>query len=477
MNDRTNTSRGLAVAFILTITFGIAWGILAVGAIEVLTGYAKGRDRQSYEQLVVLENGDVAIQEGKPVGKHDWNLSYHTLDGRPLSAEQAAHWTPWPQGIRINEPPRSDHQWARLQSHKYFPVSIGYRINERLYWYVARDAEGAYFVGYDRDSRRPVAYAGRKGFQNRPIPAADRLPLEALVLHSRWITPDSAGGLYVYSQGRLDIVDFDAQTFTRVLPEATIRSVGFVDPRRKRISLAAADTAADEEKRSVDPVRLGIATEDGKIRLLDADGNDVASFAIPSAISKTPFRLHRLDDGSALAIAWDRGTAAPELVWFDAGGKILKREKWEPSVRGANESTSAGPILAGFFAAPLPEIAVTTLVFTTSEELIARTGKEREQEIRSVVFWLIPVCVLSLLLAVLADRRRKRFGMSRSYAWIAFVFLFGVPGYLAFLAHRRWPALVPCSSCDANTPCNRPACTRCGTAFPTPRLTGTEVFC
>jgi hypothetical protein len=90
----------------------------------------------------------------------------------------------------------------------------------------------------------------------------------------------------------------------------------------------------------------------------------------------------------------------------------------------------------------------------------------------------VAVIALSTVLAAIAWRRGRAFGLSRreQAAWAAFVLLFGVPACVGFLLHRRWPVREPCPHCHARCPRDRDACAECGTRFPAPALKGIEIF-
>jgi hypothetical protein len=68
---------------------------------------------------------------------------------------------------------------------------------------------------------------------------------------------------------------------------------------------------------------------------------------------------------------------------------------------------------------------------------------------------LLGLLILASGLTYLTDRRQCKYGLPRSYAWLVFVFLLGLPGYIAYLAHRPWPIRDP---------------------LPPPEPTGLEVF-
>jgi hypothetical protein len=91
---------------------------------------------------------------------------------------------------------------------------------------------------------------------------------------------------------------------------------------------------------------------------------------------------------------------------------------------------------------------------------------------------LIAVLALALILAEMARRRSRAFGLSHreQFAWAVFVFFFGVPAYVGFLLHRRWPIRQLCPNCRALAPRDRVVCAECGTRFPDPALKGIEIF-
>jgi hypothetical protein len=79
-------------------------------------------------------------------------------------------------------------------------------------------------------------------------------------------------------------------------------------------------------------------------------------------------------------------------------------------------------------------------------------------------------------LAVLCFRRHRRYGLSWPGAWAVLVFLLGVPGFLAYLAHRAWPPRIACPACGKPAPRDRETCLACGKPFAPPAPQGTEVF-
>ena len=54
--------------------------------------------------------------------------------------------------------------------------------------------------------------------------------------------------------------------------------------------------------------------------------------------------------------------------------------------------------------------------------------------------------------------------------------LFGLPAYVGYRLHRRWPIRLPCPHCQGLAPRDRTACAECGDGFPEPAGKGIEIF-
>jgi hypothetical protein len=89
---------------------------------------------------------------------------------------------------------------------------------------------------------------------------------------------------------------------------------------------------------------------------------------------------------------------------------------------------------------------------------------------------LLAVCLVGVAGAWTCYRRQRQYAASGTWLWVAFVFLGGIPGLLAYLVHRAWPARLPCDACGAAAPRDRPSCAFCRADFPLPKRRGTEVF-
>ena len=89
---------------------------------------------------------------------------------------------------------------------------------------------------------------------------------------------------------------------------------------------------------------------------------------------------------------------------------------------------------------------------------------------------LVFVGVLAAGLAWLTVRRQREYAQGRTVAWAIFVFLFGLPGLVGYLVHRRWPFRAACPACHRLVPRDRSSCAACRAEFPTPQPKGIEVL-
>jgi hypothetical protein len=72
--------------------------------------------------------------------------------------------------------------------------------------------------------------------------------------------------------------------------------------------------------------------------------------------------------------------------------------------------------------------------------------------------------------------RRYAFSAREQASWALFHLIFGLPGFLAFLAVQEWPAHERCPACHKLRVVDREQCEHCGANFAPPPQTGTEIF-
>jgi hypothetical protein len=86
------------------------------------------------------------------------------------------------------------------------------------------------------------------------------------------------------------------------------------------------------------------------------------------------------------------------------------------------------------------------------------------------------VILTGALLAWLTLRLQRKYRRSASGVWATFIFLCGLPGFLAYLIEHRRPKLEACPQCGEIVPRDRDACAACNAEFPPPAPVGTEIF-
>jgi hypothetical protein len=84
--------------------------------------------------------------------------------------------------------------------------------------------------------------------------------------------------------------------------------------------------------------------------------------------------------------------------------------------------------------------------------------------------------ILSAVLGWMCWRRQRLDTERGTWAWMTFVVLFGLPGWLGYIWHRRWPVLAACPACGRKAPRDREDCAGCLAEFPLRSLTGAELF-
>ena len=150
-------------------------------------------------------------------------------------------------------------------------------------------------------------------------------------------------------------------------------------------------------------------------------------------------------------LEWGNGEERDKLLWFDAGGKILRRET---VVLPRSKSSFGSRNLI------LPALLIQSPVVYAAMAEGIDLAKRRRPAGREP--WSDPVARRSrcggnrqprwVVVTVLCYRRQRAYGLRGTWCWTSAVFVFGIPGYLAYLAHRRWPARLPCPACGLPCP-------------------------
>jgi hypothetical protein len=233
---------------------------------------------------------------------------------------------------------------------------------------------------------------------------------------------------------------------------------------------------------------LAIRAKD-RILVLNSTGKLESSFTIPGGFRDArAFMFCLLSNDSAIldVPTTDSRSLTPQavwqwqLMWIDTQGNILRQKEYGLKRGNFADNLKLLPWHAALAVpAPLGIAAASTVVAPWSSMAIGEDTTYPSALTRSWLdFWpaTIVIGLLGVILAGLCCRRQRNYGLPWTRTWTVFVFLLGLPGYVAYRTHRAWPARLPCPNCGQKVPRDRPACFACGKDFSAPALKGIEVF-
>jgi hypothetical protein len=336
-----------------------------------------------------------------------------------------------------------------------------------------------------------IGYVGRMSFRDDLPPAAEQFPIDRRQVADlktyagfggaghdqgprRW--PQTAGysadAIHLLASGHLYEVDVKARTVRDAWPDGDLVSLGVAQEY-------SANGRATERQRSW----LALRTRQ-RIEFQGAQPGDDRSFVLPEELRDLPvLNVYMAADGTLFVDpgrAYSAQGVQVRLCRFDAAGNVVERHTVELSDGMVLFDRRLDPYLvSSMFPGILPGAAWAVLwalehpgldgrpstVAATLRRAFDATGPASSLQV-----------ALSVILAWLCRRRQMRYAQRGTLVWMAFVFLFGVPGWLGYLWHRRWPALASCPSCGRAAPRDREVCARCREEFPRPSVTGMEVF-
>jgi hypothetical protein len=480
MSKHIPIGRSLLVASI--VASGLAF--VSVIVVAFVSAFVAGFAGQTYERVYVRLDGQPLLYRytsGLSPSQHTY-----TLDGQPADSED--------QQLLISTPIKAEASSvlnplaAKSWQSRLASASDGR--TPATYWYLVHDGRtnGRVFgVGYNAVTKQRVGYFGRQGF-SETLPPRDELfqvtGHEGLVNATPLVSANEPANmpqeqLALLAEGKLWSFNTQSRTVESLLdaPRAT--------------TLGQAWLALDKlppKKPGVMPMPAQYLTKQKLVLrapdeclMVDLVSGEKWSFAVPPALRKVAFAVYELASGEILLVSAE-GTLekrGQRLIWLAKDGAV-QREKTVELAQLANSRSYAMLGWLGVIAAPLPlGHGVFTLV-APLELLESGAADGYPAGLARVVreTWMssFVVVVLGAVVAVLAYRHQRRYGLLHAGAWAAFVFVFGIPGWIAYRFHRTWPVLEDCPSCGQPAPRDREACLDCGASFPPPPLKGIEVF-
>lgn len=502
MQKRIGIVQPLLLAIVIAVGFGIVWAVLVnwgISTTEDLFG-----PEWMYEGVAFRMDGTPVLQTCR--GRNENNVTYRTLDGTAITISRQEVWL---QGAWLDAA-REEHSyatpfWYGESGWSQAIATYNDGGTPATYWYFICNcqASDAYFVGFDSVGKQRVGSIGPDGFQEPTDSSAKHFAVSKYkYTRARGIAVGSYYGdgncepWYAYSSGGSErfppwlvfvltddgVIEVDLlnRSTRAVLKEADAISAGYL----WRGLASPLTTDSDAHKTQISEY-LAVRTND-RILLLDTKGRLDSSFVIPLELRDAGFSFYRLHDNSGVFRVSDNRlrhskdeSYLDRLVWADATGKILHQQECTLMLSGSYDR--AIPPWQASTSVPAPlAVATTATVFQPWLYL----WQDAEPDIPAALsrswseFWLpmAAVSILGVVLAYLCYRRQRKYGLPWTGVWMVFVLLFGLPAYLGYLAHRAWPARLPCPNCGQLAPRDRPTCLACGKEFPTPAMKGIEVF-
>ena len=500
---RTFTAFCLALVLTMTVTLGCA--IVATGASAV---WQISRSKRSSaepnsnfaEDLQVDEDGRVSIRVSKVSNPHRPNASndrFLDINREPI-ARPAPDDVPEPVTSLRGGGPRLPFNRVGPQL-RAFKLSAGVPSENWYFVYDDRQSGHARFEMYDVNTRRLVGVLGIDGFGESPLEEAEMFVIDGVEMANRYGNllvswddfqlrdryyggrePDYVGphiqfdGRYPLSrnqlvlpaEGALFLIDFAGRNVKRLLPEEKVLSVEvarLLEPLPDDFK----PRGPDEEDDTLILRQFLAARTPEKVILLHPIDGARSDNSIPGDLGDRSVDLYLTADGGAVFAAYafeSRRRIEPLVSAFDMevwsvtpDGKVTRKETVTLHERvggGSGKIDSFAPLAlpAPLLSLGLYGVVGPYVVHMTRQEPFGDKALEGMAKMWPAHLLIV---LLATGLAYAAHRHRTAHRLPRSSGWIAFVFLFGLPGFFGYLLHRRWPVRDPA---------------------PPPQRTGAEVF-
>lgn len=472
MSQRTSLQRSMLLAAMVSLGIITVWCTVFawLATLAERSTYTSG----AYEQLYVRLDGEPVIVRQINGGMSQEVVS---LEREPTAGDiyQILH----PSYV----PPHSDKSTVSGSDWTNRLSSVSDGGSPATFWYLVHDGRTngrAYGVGYHSITKRVAGYFARQGFSEGLPPREDWFHVtgdSGLVYampDRMYLEPylQSQPAMYVLANQKLWKIDTRKRSVTPLLECADAEAVGWA--WRLQDPVGGHQQTAAASQRS-----LFIRTPETCL-VLDPESGQTSRYPLPESLRTAALGAIQLADDRLLLTSYQQTAGTGQvLVWIDRQGKEVARKQVTlvfPNGVGGERATIAVVGLAG--PAPLAQallisiLAWSRLATGQADSVLTASG----QAIGLAWPTLALIVAISLIGAIAAYQRQRRFSLPGAAGWATFVFFFGVPGWVAYRFHRSWPALEDCPGCHQPAPRDRTKCTECGALFPPPELHGTEVF-
>jgi hypothetical protein len=480
-------SKSTSIGWNMLVTFVIAAGIAAVWetAAQWVLNLAQDslRSRSTSESISLGPDGEPLLVHSVASGRYRYTTdAVTTLDGQPKNINPTELYGAYGylQGSERYIPEDSANWWERMAALNDGGVP-------QTYWYLVHDGQPTgrvYGVGFHSKTKTIVAHFGQKGFTQAPPPREEWFHIpgsrlrEATTANVNASEPQYQTGdsFILLANDKLWLIDLAKREVKVLLECPGAYAVGSFSKIPEKPP--APDDEIAQALRWID-MPLAVRKEDSLFVVNKRTGAK-ATYPLPARLKDANLNGWQLADSTLLLDAswWDWENPKPsELIWIDSQGQVTKQRQ----LRMPKQSHEL----------PIPQVWQENIVqpvpLAKTILYLLWSGIEANREHKS--YWvgfvkvskrawlaalvLFAVCVIP---AWAAYRRQKRYALPHAMGWAVFVFVMGLPGWVAYRFHRLWPIMDDCPSCKQLSPRDREVCTECGATFPPPPLKGIEVF-
>ena len=242
------------------------------------------------------------------------------------------------------------------------------------------------------------------------------------------------------------------------LSKRTVTTIADIDPNRHAWSLFRQNEEIGWRFAIRSSHSMRIYSDHGE-KLLDFAARATAEFDTPNLYSLTDGKFvitksedlnkEQLPNGGRLT----RFTTV--ATWLDETGKVTRTLKFQNEYRLEDVRSSScivdsvdqfmekvGPGLV----VPAPAVMCGG-IFVLAPWVSSEIGREQSYEevvkeaVDRIPYGMPVSAVVGLICAIACWRRQRKYQADGTKTWVVFVFLFGLPAWIAWRVHRRWPPL------------------------------------
>jgi hypothetical protein len=482
MSQTIPFGRTLLVTTIVAIGIAAAWTVSSLWAAGI--AQSAMQSREAYERIYASVTGEPVIVRTSRSGQTTEQILSLAGEPRKLTSQDVLY----PQYVAG---PDEISRFVTAPDWNARLVAINDGGIPPTFWYLVHDGHtpgDAYGIGFHSQTRQTIGYFGRGGFRDTLPPRDEWFHIPGNQGVSGVSTMGQQGREPHYgvrnpralliADGKLWKIDLAKKELKPLLDCPQAYRLGQVWLISDKPPVPDAD--ADQYSASSITRSHAVVRDRESLLVVNPQSGESKRFPIPAFLRDSMLAGAVLPDGNLLLIGkqnWNDNRE--QVVWLHPAGEIVKQQE----VRLAGSYSQPSVAAIGWQVALSAPFSVATAIFAGTGPLALLERKEAATyaaalRILLMRTWpsMLAVLAVASAVAVLAYRRQKRFGLPNAGWWAAFVFLLGIPGWIAYRFHRIWPVLEECPSCRQPSPRDRTACLDCGASFPPPPLKGIEVF-